>query len=220
MIRRFALLAVLLPAAAAHAQFDARAWLAEARASLTSDDFDVRAMQSRRLAEPLDAAVGWRRGCDTYADPETDELVYDPVDPDFENQAGRGMLEVLPMGEAGDLVSVMCYLGAYQPALVLVHFQGDDAHLVQTQLPDENDQPSGPPLATFGWIEVRPEAGTFTSFIKSRGIGGCGTFATYALGEGGDAEAVEVRARACDDFGDEDEEMDLDPRTWPVVFHR
>jgi hypothetical protein len=198
--------------------FDVQAWLAEVQA-LDESDYDTLVARSRRLADRLEteAALDWRRACDTYRDPTTGEEVYDPVGPEQEAMIGRGLMDVSPLGEGEAAVSILCAMGAYQGSWTLVHIERDRVALVRTAQLDEGYQPTAFETATFGEPLFEPDSHDFTTFVRSRGRGDCGAFTRYRLGTGGRAEIVEIRARDCDE---EIPDELPPPEEWPVVYPR
>lgn len=203
------------PAAVAEAEasadgFDAQAWLAEARA-LPTDDVEGRTAHTAALAD----AVDWKRACDSYVDPTTGEVVYEPT-PDDAAGFGRGDLDVTDVGPEEAVVAITCYFGAYQGAYALVHVDGPDVSLLSAPALDADGWPldvaqshfSTPALSGFAEGEV-------VTFAKGRGLGDCGTLIRYAAG-GDDTLAVrEVRQRAC---GDAVPDPLPPPDEWPVVY--
>ncbi|NNF58021.1 MAG: DUF1176 domain-containing protein [Rhodothermaceae bacterium] len=207
------------PAESEGADFDARAWLDQTRPLVeaydTANDPDAAREAIKQQADLLDDALDWRRACDTYWDPTTNAEVYDPL-PREDEDFGRGMLYLDPLGEGRTLVTVTCYFGAYQGSYALVHIEGDRAMLVRAPDLDENDQPTDRRTGVFGTPEVvNPAQGIFETFSKGRGLGDCGTFVRYRLAEGGRTDIREVRSRGCND----DLPKDLPPpHEWPVVY--
>lgn len=195
--------------APAPAGFDAQAWLAEARALATdADGFDARTAHAEALAE----AVDWPTACDTYVDPETGEPVYDPFDGGFP----RGDFEVADLGDASAVVAVVCTFGAYQGTYALVRIDGQDVGLLTAPALAADGRPLDVDEGWFGTPDFGGfEEGVLTTFMKSRGLGDCGRFVRYGVGDGDRLTVEEVRERDClPDLPD-----DLPPPSaWPVVY--
>lgn len=201
------------------ADFDAAAWLAEARplSGVTWSDSlgneDPRYPDALALTARL--PLGWERACDTYEDYDTGEMVYEPTEPGG-GHGLRGTLEVadLPGGEA--VVGVVCNFGAYQGSYALVHVAGSRAALLRAPALDENSQPTDRPWPVFSTPRFEPGSATFSTLGLARGLGDCGTFARHRIAGLGRVETVEVQAQEC--------RVDADPHSapqagdWPVVY--
>ena len=199
--------------------FDAQAWLAEARevgvGVYGADLDDPGTVRMKELAGELDAVAGWRRACDTYRDYETGEEVYDPVAPG-EGSWARGTFEVAEISDGQSLVAVTCDFGAYQGGYAFVRITGNDVELLTAPLLDEGGQPSGPTYGIFGTPDLtEASAGILRTFAKARGLGDCGVYVEYAMGEGDSLSVQEVRQREC---GDDIPDPFPAPSDWPVVY--
>ncbi|MEM1057446.1 MAG: DUF1176 domain-containing protein [Bacteroidota bacterium] len=200
--------------------FDAQAWLAEAREvavgiyDIDLED-DTATDRMKELAGELNEVADWRRICDTYLDYETGEPVYDPIAPG-EGSWARGTLETGDISETEAVVAVTCDFGAYQGGYAFVHIAADRVALLTTPGLDENGQPTGREQGIYGTPDFS-EVGTgfISTFAKARGLGDCGIYVRYAMGEGSTLSAVEVRQRDCGmDIPD-----DLPPPSeWPLVY--
>ncbi|HYE96284.1 MAG TPA: hypothetical protein VD962_08750 [Rubricoccaceae bacterium] len=207
----------------ASGDFDARAWVRAALEATGGADMehtnydDPRVARIKALADTLDRAVGWKRACDSYWDPESNREIYEP-EPDGGGHWARGMMELHPFGDDEHVVAVTCNFGAYQGYYALAHLDGDEATLLLAQDYDEHAQPYGPPGGTFSTLRVvDPDTREFTTFGLARGLGDCGEFGRYRVGEDGTVEVVEIRMRGCDPTVPDELPP---PEEWPVVYPR
>ena len=198
--------------------FDARAWLAEARTTgadtmttLPSYD-DPRVARMRALADPLDAAVGWRLACDTFRDPDTGVVIVDSSG-DASRSWPRATFFIRDFGRDEALVAVTCDYGAYQGYYAIARLHGRDASLLTTPVFGPSGTISDRRTSQFSTlVAVNPAARTFTTFALARGLGDCGERATYLV-EGDAADPSQIRARDCDS-----PEPHTTSESWPVVF--
>ncbi|MEM6327639.1 MAG: DUF1176 domain-containing protein [Bacteroidota bacterium] len=207
------------PAADSPDGFDAQAWLAEARGlgfdPETSSYDDNETDRMKALASDLNAAADWRRACDTYLDYETGEMVYDPLPPESDHWV-RGTFEIGDLSETEAVVAVTCHYGAYQGSYAFVHIDGDRVAVLSTPELDDGGQPLEARQTAFSTPGFsRLGEGLLTTFGKSRGLGDCGDYRTYALGDADGLTLREVRRREC---GDDIPDPLPPPSEWPVIF--
>lgn len=198
-------------------------WLVEARALTDDAGFDdaddrvIEARNARRTAFLLEIEeeLEWKRACDTYVDYETGEVVYDPQ-PDDEFAGARGRLNVSDVSETEGLLSISCFFGAYQGSYALVYIDGDRTRLLRAPALDSDMQPMDETEASFAeiwWDDLA--SGTFFTFSKSRGIGDCGVYKEFEIGEADMLRLLEVRYRDCSpDIPD----PLPPPSEWPLVY--
>lgn len=200
--------------------FDAQAWL-EAAAGIAFDPETIdpesdETQAARALANELNDAVEWKRACDTYLDYETGEPIYEPLTDDMASWV-RGTLDVGRISDTEAVVAVTCDFGAYQGSYALVHIRGTDATLLKAKALGEAGRPLPRTIGTFStpdWDDLG--SGTLSTFGRARGLGDCGTLATYALPASGDLlEIREVRQREC---ADDIPEPLPPPSEWPIVY--
>ncbi|MEO0558524.1 MAG: DUF1176 domain-containing protein [Bacteroidota bacterium] len=201
--------------------FDAQAWLSEARAdalSIEDTDLDDPGIdRMKRLANDLDAVTNWRRACDTYLDYETGEMVYDPVPPG-EGHWVRGTLEIADISETEAVVAVTCSYGAYQGGYAFVHINGEQVAVLSTPELDDGGLPLGNDKrqTVFSTPDVsRIQDGILATFAKGRGLGDCGTYAVYRMDDNASLSLRQLRQREC---GDDIPDELPPPSEWPLVY--
>ena len=197
--------------------FDAQAWLAEAREVAVgaegADLDDPGTDRMKTLAGELNAAADWRRACDTFADYDTGEMTYDPVPPG-EGHWIRGTMEIEDVSDTEAVVAITCDFGAYQGSYALVHIDGATARVLTAPEFTASGRPDGPRTGTFSTPFLgEASEGTISTFARARGLGDCGLYITYALGD--DLTVREVRERDCD--SDVPDPLPP-PDEWPVVY--
>lgn len=202
--------------------FDAQAWLAEARAVRAAIEGEGSEMEmsgeaadrARRLARDLAEAADWPRACDTIVDPETGETSYEPT-PQDGTPIYYGMFEIGEVSETEAVVSLICSFGAYQGTYALVHVDGDRADVVRAPAVGMDGRPmevADGAFATPDWADIAE--GSFTTLALARGIGDCGRLTRYDLVAPDSAAVREVRERDCGEVPD-----DLPPPDdWPLLY--
>lgn len=198
---------------------DLQAWLVEAREVSTRTESaeldDQRVSQLKELAVELNEAADWMRACDTYVDYETGEEIYDPIPMEGSHWV-RGLIEVADITGSEALVAITCDFGAYQGSYSLVHIADESAFVVKAPQLDENGQPTERLIGAFSTPSFEGiEQGFFQTYGKARGLGDCGTFASYQIGSEGLATIHEVRDQGCEYEGD----PIVEPENWPVVYN-
>lgn len=190
---------------------DAQDWLVDVEALLDSPAH-VEADWSVSRGAPwseADTALGLHLSCDTYYDGTS--LVHDPAR--GEDNARRGFLEAIRLGQDEGVVVVQCDFWAYQGSYVLVHVDGDRAVVYEAPVaPGETDLHA----AVLPTPSIDVETRTLSTFLKARGPADCGTYARYRLGDRRQLRALEVRQQDCLDDGVERAPGDVD--SWPVIY--
>ena len=198
--------------------FDAQAWLAEAREVAVgvqgAEVDDPGTGRMKELAARLNGAADWRRACDTYLDYDSNEEIYEPT-PAGGGHWVRGTMEIGDVSETEAFVAVTCDFGAYQGSYALVYIAGDRVALLSSPNLDDGGLPTDLRFTTFSTPDFsRVENGIVGTFARARGLGDCGLYTVYALGDD-DLTVREIRERDCsNDIPD-----DLPPPSqWPVVY--
>ena len=199
--------------------FDPQAWLAQARGLVfdpEASDYDsAETLRAKALAAELDDAVGWKRACDTYVDPETGAAVYEPLEDDGAGWT-RGTLDVGSISSTEAVVAVTCDFGAYQGTYALVHIRGDRATLLRAPALGEDGKPMEASQTAFSTVEWDGlEDRRLATLGLARGLGDCGTFVSYDLASGDSLAVREVRQRDC---GDDIPDPLPEPEAWPLVY--
>lgn len=190
--------------------FDAQAWLQEHAAAFENNaeyEENVRLGRAALADLPLDV----ERACFEWEG--------EPYEPSDDLPHAYGILSLIEIGPQEVVVEATCSFGAYQGTYAMLHLQGPEIALVEAPEwnPETGALQTHPVLGGFSDYSSPPDR-TFSVFIKSRGLGDCGVWTQYRLGEQiGTVEPLEVRERDCDQFlGDEDELPP--PDEWPVVW--
>ncbi|HLA64288.1 MAG TPA: hypothetical protein VK610_07655 [Rhodothermales bacterium] len=198
--------------------FDARTWIADARA-LGADTTDAvetrcygnctaderaRARRAHHLVNALDTKTGWRAVCGDEVSPDS---VF----------AARGYFNLRDLGPDEHLITVWCTQSAYNNDQVVIHLEGDSTSYLEndryalvvgaTTNPVRYSSPGGDRL--FGHVlDIDPATRTFTS--RDHFTGTNGVWYRHRVGTGSTIETVEIRSNAWDLGGDVPEE-------WPLV---
>jgi len=187
--------------------FDAGAWIQRAAVvwdtSSWSASYDSALAASQQFAGELDAALYWTDACDLPADEQTDST------------SGTGIMHRYQLGADEYLVSISCQLFAQQATLVIAHVAGPRARLVAAPQFDESGAPADTSSLFVGLEGVDTPTRTLTIFTRARGVGDCGTLASYHVQPDGIVTTQTVRARECIDVREGEVEL---PEQWPVVF--
>lgn len=128
-------------------------------------------------------------------------------------------VEMHDLGGGERLALVQCDLSAYQPVFTVVFFHdGQDGPGRVVALREYDRDASGrvtvsETALSGGYATFDPANRTLTVFTKARGIGDCGSLATYAF-DRGRAAPRQVRAQAC---FDDKRKWIADPKKWPLV---
>lgn len=139
----------------------------------------------------------WDRECDYVADVETYDLE-----------------------QQGQLVTVMCVPGAYQPTYTLYTYQADDHYVRQLELGDPNS--TDDPKKVIGRLHYNKALHQLAITSLSRGAGDCGVYRVFQLGDAKTpARLLERRERSCSDqplSNDKaSKEAVYDPTQWPLI---
>jgi hypothetical protein len=119
-------------------------------------------------------------------------------------------------GSSGQLVTVSCYLGAYQGDAVLYLITPSDKAIGPLVLQIYRDPGNGHPRLTrqteiLGILGFSHATGTLAVFDEFRGLGDCGIYSRYRL-DGNHFLLIEARAKtACDG------KPPFAPQSWPKL---
>lgn len=196
--------------------FDAQAWLARARAVDTGGinmADDPRMATVRPVTDELSTAVDWNRACDERWDAGEQRMTTDV------NPTGylRGLYGLHDLGAGQTLVTVLCDFGANTGRYAYVHLDGRRAALLTGTSVGPDAVVVGPPVATHDAQPAVTGPGTFTVTEFSRGIGGCGSFASYRVTDLGTTSLAEARGLTCAEADANLDAYDDGPMSWPII---
>ena len=139
----------------------------------------------------------WDRECDYVADVETYDLE-----------------------QQGQLVTVMCVPGAYQPTYTLYTYQADDHYVRQLELGDPNS--TDDPKKAIGRLHYDEALHQLSITSLSRGAGDCGVHRVFQLGDARTpVRLLERRERSCSEQAlpndKASKEAIFDPTQWPLI---
>lgn len=121
------------------------------------------------------------------------------------------------LSESTSLFETVCFQAAYQTAYA--YFLVTKTDEINVELVDfyREDSPAVTAETIAGFTDF--SKGSLKVFTKSRGLGDCGTQASYTL-ENSRFVLEKMQEKECEELDTKASEINIDPTTWPVTYQR